>query len=171
MLLAIDVHYADDAVTTGAVGFAAWPDPAPAAEWVHRDLAPPAPYEPGQFYRRELPHALRAIAAARAAHALDAIVVDAHAWLAPGQPGLGAHLFAALAGAIPVIGVAKTAYAGSAAIAVLRGESKSPLWVTAAGADPAVAVDHVRAMHGPHRLPTLLVRADHLARGLVTPDR
>ncbi|HEU4734867.1 MAG TPA: endonuclease V [Kofleriaceae bacterium] len=168
MLLAIDVHYTDEAVTTGAVGFASWADAVPSVEWVHRDSESVAPYEPGQFYRRELPYAIRATIAAREAHPLDAIVVDAHVWLEPGRPGLGAHLFAALGGAVPVVGVAKSAYREGVAIAVLRGESRSPLWVTAEGCDPAIAAQHVRAMHGPHRIPTLLKRADHLARGLAT---
>ncbi len=169
MLLAIDVHYADDAVTTGAVGFASWTDAVPGAEWAHHEPASAAPYEPGQFYRRELPHALRAAVAARATHSLDAIIVDAHVWLEPGRPGLGAHLFAALGRAVPVVGVAKSTYRDGIAIAVLRGESRTPLWVTAEGCDPITAANNVRAMHGPHRLPTLLLRADHLARRLATP--
>lgn len=169
MLLAIDVHYADDAVTTGAVGFASWTDAVPSAEWVHRGPSSAAPYEPGQFYRRELPHAIRAAVAASTTHSLDAIVVDAHVWLEPDRPGLGAHLFAALGNAVPVVGVAKSKYRDGVAIAVLRGESRSPLWVTAEGCDPMIAASHVRAMHGPHRLPTLLQRVDHLARGLATP--
>ena len=32
------------------------------------------------------------------------------------------------------------------------------------------AAELVRGMHGPHRLPTLLKRADQLARGHATPD-
>jgi deoxyribonuclease V len=169
MHLAIDVHYADDAVTTGAVGFASWTDAAPRAEWIYRDPSPPAPYQPGEFFRRELPHAVRAAVVARASHPIDTILVDAHVWLEPGRPGLGAHLFTALGAAVPVIGVAKSAYRGGVAIAVLRGYSRAPLWVSAEGFDSHVAAAHLRTMHGAHRLPTLLVRADHLARGLATP--
>jgi len=32
------------------------------------------------------------------------------------------------------------------------------------------AAELVRGMHGPHRLPTLLKRADQLAHGHATPD-
>jgi deoxyribonuclease V len=32
------------------------------------------------------------------------------------------------------------------------------------------AAEFIRGMHGPHRLPTLLKRADHLARGHAAPD-
>ena len=99
----------------------------------------------------------------------DLVVVDGYAMLGPDRPGLGAHLHDALGGSIPVVGVAKTAFAGAVAIPVLRGSSAVPLWITAIGIDPAQAAGHVTAMHGPHRLPTLLVRADHLARGLAQP--
>lgn len=47
----------------------------------------------------------------------------------------------------------------------MRGTSTSPLFVTAVGIDPQVAADRVRDMHGPFRIPTLVKRADSLARG------
>ncbi len=65
-----------------------------------------APYQPGQFFERELP-ALRAVLTDPAGIAL--IIVDGYADLDPhGRPGLGAHLHADVN--IPVIGVAKTAF-------------------------------------------------------------
>jgi deoxyribonuclease V len=51
---------------------------------------------------------------------------------------------------------------------VVRGGAR-PLHVTALGLDAADAAARVAAMHGPYRLPTLLKRADQLARGLVQP--
>jgi deoxyribonuclease V len=72
--------------------------------------------------------------------------------------------------AIPVIGVAKTAFHGSDfAARVLRGASRNPLFVTARGVPVNDAARWVEAMHGPHRVPTLLARVDRLARGLVAP--
>ena len=53
---------------------------------------------------------------------------------------------------------------------VLRGDSSRPLFVTAAGMNPHGAAELVRGMHGPHRVPTLLKRADQLARGHAVPD-
>jgi len=53
---------------------------------------------------------------------------------------------------------------------VLRGDSSRPLFVTAAGMNADGAAELVRGMHGLHRLPTLLKRADQLARGHATPD-
>lgn len=170
MLLAVDVHYEDQAVVTACVGFASWQYPTTALEWVHRDASEPAPYEPGQFYKRELPHVLRAISEIGRRHPIDAVVIDAHVWLDAGKPGLGGHLHAALGGGIAIVGVAKTAYRDGIALAITRGQSQSPVFVTAAGLDPARAAELVRAMYGPFRLPDLLKRVDQLARGLVAPD-
>ena len=61
---------------------------------------------------------------------------------------------------------AKNPYRGSGfATPVLRGGSKSPLFVTAAGMDVAEAARHVEGMHGKHRIPTLLGWVDRLAAG------
>jgi deoxyribonuclease V len=164
MIVAVDVDYRDDAVVAACVGFNAWPDAIAELELVVRSDAPPAPYEPGRFYTRELPHIQSVLALVHAP--LDAIVVDGYAWLAPDRPGLGVHLHQALGGMAPVIGVAKTAFAGATALEVLRGASGRPLYITAIGTDATTAADNVRAMHGEHRIPTLLTLVDHLARGL-----
>ena len=66
---------------------------------------------------------------------------------------------------MPVVGVAKQAFADGVAKPVLRGASKQPLWVTAVGTDVNSACERVRAMHGEHRIPTLLRRVDALCRG------
>jgi len=162
MILAVDVDYRADAVVAACVGFTAWTDSATALEVVVRSDAPPAPYEPGRFYLRELPHIHGVLSLL--VPPFDAIVVDGYAWLAADRPGLGAHLYESLGGTTPVIGVAKTAFAGATAIEVLRGTSTRPLYVTAVGTDVQTAADGVRAMHGPHRTPTLFGRVDHLAR-------
>jgi len=123
-----------------------------------------APYVPGSFYQRELPCLLAALE--RAALEPECVVVDGYVWLAPERPGLGAKLFEALGSRVPVVGVAKTAFAGAESIAlpVLRGESQKPLLVTAAGMEPDLAAERVRSMHGRHRIPTLLKRVDRLCR-------
>jgi deoxyribonuclease V len=74
-------------------------------------------------------------------------------------------LYQALAGKVAVIGVAKTQFAGAgAAVEVLRGRSTRPLFVTAVGMSAQRAAEHVRSMHGPDRIPTLLKHVDSLAR-------
>ena len=165
VIVCLDVGYRAAEVVTGCVVLAAWPDALPVREDALRSSVPAAAYEPGQFYRRELPYLMAAIA--HLAVPLDAIVVDAHVWLGPGREGLGAHLHAALGGRCAVVGVAKTSFLGVGppiAVPVLRGEAQRPLHVSAAGMDVGQAADHVRAMHGPHRIPTALKRADRLAR-------
>lgn len=164
VIVCVDVDYRQtgrvDAVVTACVGFHAWTDAAPALELVVHTDTPPAAYEPGRFYARELPH-LRGVLAL-VDPPPETIVVDGYVWLAPERPGLGAHLYNALA--IPVIGVAKNPFAGAQPIEVVRGQSARPLFVTATGIDAQLAADHVRSMHGAFRIPTLLTRVDQLAR-------
>jgi deoxyribonuclease V len=178
----LDVDYRPASVVAAAVSFLRWTDAAAAHEVVHTAAEPPAEYEPGQFYRRELPHLLAVLGLLPAPPRL--ILVDGFVWLADqpdgtAGPGLGAHLHAALSaalsaapgapgapgGPIPVVGVAKRPYRlANRAVPVLRGESQLPLWVTAVGLPLDEAVAAVTAMHGEHRIPTLLRRVDRLAR-------
>jgi deoxyribonuclease V len=124
-----------------------------------------APYEPGAFYKRELPCLLEVLGLAPGP--LDAVIVDGYVWLSrDGRPGLGARLFEALGGRTAVVGVAKTSFAGADfAAPVQRGASARPLYVTAAGMDANEAADRVREMAGAHRIPELLKRVDRLCRG------
>lgn len=127
-----------------------------------------APYEPGAFYRRELP-CLRAVL--DGVSGMELLVIDGYVDLDPdGRPGLGAHAHAEFG--VPVIGVAKTAFATAThAVPVMRGVSGSlrPLFVTAAGLPVREAADLVRAMAGQYRLPDALRRVDALARGHSAP--
>jgi deoxyribonuclease V len=122
-----------------------------------------APYQPGEFYRRELPPILAVLADLPD---LALLIVDGYVDLDPhGRMGLGAHAHAELG--IPVIGVAKTPFAtATQAVPVLRGRSHRPLLVTAAGWPADQAAELVRRMPGRYRLPDALRRADALARGL-----
>ncbi len=170
MIAALDVCYRPDdgpptlpAAAAACVLFHRWTDP---TEADHRIvlLDHVAPYEPGAFYRRELPCLLAALGAVGTP--VETVVVDGYVHLsADGRPGLGAHLFEALGRSTPVVGVAKTTFTGSSfAEPVLRGTSAKPLYVTAAGVDLATAVRRVREMAGLHRVPDLLKRADRLCR-------
>lgn len=170
MIVAIDVDYAGSAPTVAAVGFAGWSDQAPALEHVLESRQAPAPYEPGAFFRRELPYLLEVLVHVQAHVAVDVVVVDGHAWLREGELGLGARLHEALQGRCPVVGVAKSAFEGGVGLPVLRGGSRQPLYVSAAGMDADRAAALVGEMHGPHRLPALLARTDQLARRLARPD-
>ena len=127
------------------------------------------PYKPGQFWRLELPPLRAALAGLEQ---MVLLVIDGYADLDPNRrPGLGARASEELG--VPVIGVAKSAFCGAThAIAVRRGISARPLYVTAAGIPRADAADLVRHMTGPYRIPDALRRADTLARrGLPRPPR
>jgi len=163
VIVALDVDYGVVSTTTALVAFRAWSDAASAAELVEHTTAPPAAYEPGRFFQRELPYLLAILDRFTDPDPTDAIVVDGYVDLGPDRAGLGRHLFAARN--LPVVGVAKTHFAGAIAVEVTRGTSARPLYITAVGIEVAVAAAGIAAMHGPYRIPTLLKRADTLARG------
>ena len=119
------------------------------------------PYVPGKFYRRELPCILVLLEQIRKLP--DELIIDGHVMLGD-RPGLGKHLFAAVGGKRPVIGVAKSGFAGYSGAEIFRGKSRRPLYVTCAGADLKEASEKIRMMHGNHRVPTLLKLVDSLAR-------
>jgi deoxyribonuclease V len=163
MIVCVDVDYRAAEVVAACVGFHDWADAAPAIESVTRTAGAPPAYESGAFFRRELPYVVAALAAL--ATPPTVVVVDGYVWLAPGRPGLGAHLHTALGASVDVVGVAKRGFQGAVtAIPVLRGTSRQPLFITATQPDVPAIADAVRTMHGPHRIPTLLKRVDRLCR-------
>jgi deoxyribonuclease V len=161
VIVALDVDYREDRVVTACVGFVAWPDAAASFEKTNLSMFPPAEYEPGSFYKRELPYLLAILEGL----VPDIIVVDGFVTLDHGLKGLGAHLRDALDDKPIVVGVAKRPWRGGVAgVPIERGDSKAALYVTALGIDVDTAAKHVASMHGPHRTPTLLKRVDRLAR-------
>lgn len=163
MKVCVDVDYRTDGAVAACVGFRAWSQDTPSLELRQVSSSPPAEYESGQFYRRELPYLMQLLGAL--AEPPELVIVDGFVWLDGGRPGLGAHLHAALGGGCPVIGVAKRAFHGAAQVVeILRGDSQVPLYVSSVGQPLEAAAEQVRNMHGAYRLPTLLKRADSLAR-------
>ncbi|QEH35970.1 Endonuclease V [Aquisphaera giovannonii] len=168
MIAAVDVDYREAGAVAACVCFRDRADER-AAEEVVLPIARVEPYEPGRFFRRELPCLLAVLGDLDVGP--EVVIVDGYAWLGDGGvPGLGAHLFEALGRRVAVVGVAKTRFRGAlAAEEVHRGAGHSPLYVTAAGMDLQEAARFVREMHGPYRIPTLLKRVDQLCRGLAGP--
>jgi len=160
MLACLDVDYRSTGAFSAAVTFHDWTDATAFEERVVH-VANVQPYEPGQFYRRELPCLLAVL---QTLPSIESVIIDGYVWLeGTSKPGLGAHLHQALNEQVPVIGVAKTSFRGAiGAREVLRGTSKRPLYITSAGMDAGVAAEHVRSMHGDHRIPTLLAQVDHI---------
>lgn len=171
-ILAIDVQYVDDTGYAAAVLFDTWTASTPLHVFTHVEHNV-AEYQPGQFYKRELPPVLALLAASPTPPAV--VVIDGFVNLdAAGRPGLGQHLFDALGGKVPIVGVAKNPFrlhgeegepdeqGGPGAIT--RGSSVRPLYVTSAGMSQTTAEELVIGMHGQHRLPTMLKLVDQEAR-------
>lgn len=165
MLVALDVAYHEAQGYAVAIAFANWASDTISA--VHTATIDQVPaYEPGAFYKRELPCLLAVLAALDLA-AISCVVVDGYVTLgAEGRPGLGQHLHEALGDRVPVVGVAKTRFAGVApqVMPVLRGQSQNPLYVTSVGMPVAEAARMVGSMHGEYRFPTLLKQLDDLTK-------
>ena len=158
-----DAAYSHASAGAACVLFSAWSDGAAQRTLIARQGAPAA-YEPGSFYKRELPLLLAVLKKIERLPAM--IIVDGYVWLdADQRPGLGAILHDTLAKRVPVIGVAKTVFGDASwCEPVLRGVSQRPLFVSAVGIGVDEAAKGVRAMHGPHRIPTLLKLVDRAAR-------
>lgn len=167
MILAVDVQYVSNKGVTAGVLFESWDSSAAINEFASV-VDVNAEYVPGQFYKRELPCILTLLKE----HALspDIILVDGYVFLNDdGKPGLGKHLYDALKGKAVVIGVAKNRYSGlGEEYAVYRGGSSNPVYVTAAGEELEVTKANILSMHGNHRIPALLKKADRLAREIAS---
>ena len=161
MIIAIDVHYKGETAKVVGVLYESW-DAEEASQFIDAYLPVASDYEPGQFYKRELPcllHLLENVELTK----VDYIVIDGYVFLdAQGRKGLGAHLYEALEEQVPVIGVAKTTFhqCEQFSQSVFRGDSTRPLYVTSVGSDAELAAGYIKEMHGPYRVPTLLQQLD-----------
>ena len=163
MFAAVDVFY-DEGQNCARAACVIFSDPLGDAttQEAIAHVRPIAAYQPGEFYRRELP-CIEQVVGPRYA-SLELLFIDGYVYLShEKRPGLGWHVHQRFG--IPIIGVAKTRFADAYKFAelVLRGDSRQPLYVTQIGYQGSAA-DLVQQMHGSHRIPTLLRRVDQLAR-------
>lgn len=168
MIGAFDVDYRDRTAVAAGIVFQNWEDDTPLAEYVVR-VETVAEYMPGRFYLRELPCTLAVLK--KVDYKLRTIVIDGYVHLGREEkPGLGDHLHDALNHKIPIIGVAKTAFAGTQPSSLIfRGNSTKPLYITSKGVALETAKTHLLKMHGNHRIPTLLKWVDRLCRRADVP--
>jgi deoxyribonuclease V len=162
VIACLDVDYRAPGACAAGVLFRDWSDDVAIEErtvWIPKV----EPYASGRFYLRELPCLLAVL---KVLSPVESVIIDGYVWLGgESKPGLGAHLYRALEEKIPVIGVAKSRFrAVDSVCEVTRGKSARPLYVTAVGMPAELAGEHVRSMHGGHRIPTLLARVDQLCR-------
>ena len=157
MIIAFDTYYYENKAKTIGVSFNSWEDEN-FQEIYSEIIEGVAEYEPGSFYKRELP-CISSLLEKINLDEIDTIIVDGYVILDDnGKLGLGGHLFENLDRRIPIIGVAKTGYHSNKlnTKALLRGESKNPLYISALGIELELAYENIKSMHGKYRMPTLL---------------
>lgn len=162
MILAIDVYYIDDKAKSVGIIFEQWDDSISAIKALIIDYQDNInPYQSGQFFQRELPCILSLLSKIDL-DAIATIVIDGYVYLNDGNLGLGAHLYQALNQKIPIVGVAKKIFSGNRdyVMAVSRGKSKHPLYVTAIGTSVELAAENLQLMAGKYRMPDLLSYLD-----------
>ena len=165
MKLAVDVDYRGDRAHVAGVLFTNWNDEMP-VKVIHAIIDKVEPYEAGSFYKREMPCILSLID--KFELELDFLVIDGFVTLGKeGIAGLGYHVWNAVNGRFPVIGMAKNRYKDhDEKTEVYRGESAKPVMVTSIGVSIDEAKDNIKGMHGMYRIPTLLKLADSECRAL-----
>ncbi|RYU96771.1 endonuclease V [Emticicia agri] len=165
MILAVDVFYEQNRAKIVGLVFNQWTD-ATYARKIEKYRHDIAEYEPGAFYKRELPCIMDILADLDLTQ-LKYIIVDGYVFLDDeGKSGLGAHLYEALPIKVPVIGVAKTSFANNKKYVaeVFRGTSQKPLFITAMGEDLIKAAAMVKSMSGDYRFPTMLKELDNFTK-------
>ncbi len=165
MIIAIDVHYKTEAAKIVAVQFENWNGVEPNQIFIDMktDIAE---YEPGAFYKRELPCIIEVMKKVDT-RSLTYIIVDGYVYLNDDdKKGLGYYVFEHFDNKIPVIGVAKTSFYQNTKNVrpILRGDSANPLYITSIGVDVDEAANCVKSMAGEFRMPTLLKLMDTLTK-------
>lgn len=164
-ILAFDTYYFDGKAKTVCLEFLNWNESKNYK--VHTEIIENVEdYIPGEFYRRELPCILSLLDKIDL-KTVQVIIVDGFVYLDDDKKyGLGGHLYEKLKREIPIIGVAKTNFASieNDKKALVRGDSKKPLYVTAIGIDLEDAFEKVESMAGEFRIPTLLKEMDRLTK-------
>ncbi|WP_128330942.1 endonuclease V [Apibacter sp. HY039] len=165
MVLAIDVYYYEDATAKSVGVLFNWEDEHP-RKIIIENVKDVEEYIPGQFYKRELPCIL-AILNKVDTKQLEAIIVDGHIYVDNNKEyGLGGYLWKHLNGEIPVIGVAKKDFFANkeTTFALVRGESKNPLYISSVGMEREKAIELIKNMKGKFRNPTILKELDQITK-------
>ena len=163
MIACFDVHYTDERVCAAAVVFNDWTVQTPIEKFAI-PCNTPNEYVAGEFFKRELGPLQTVIAKIK--HPIQTFVIDAYCHLdSDGLPGLGAQLHRELPDDAVVVGIAKNRFRQTNhAVEIFRGDSLRGLFVTSIGIDYKTAAEHIKSMHGDHRIPTLLKTVDQLSR-------
>ena len=165
MIYAFDTFYYEDFAKTVCIAFENWTSETESFIY-SENTEISSDYESGAFYKRELPCILSLLKKIDLKEG-DLIIVDGYVTLDnSGKIGLGGYLYESLNEKYPIIGIAKNGFASEDSLrkTVFRGESKTPLFLTAIGIDANVIKTDVENMYGAYRIPTLLKKLDQLTR-------
>ncbi|MGK6341216.1 endonuclease V [Chryseobacterium sp. DT-3] len=165
MIYAFDTYYYEDHANTVCIAFEDWASENESDIFAEKTEVSSG-YESGAFYKRELPCILSLLKKISLKEG-DIIIVDGYVTLDNnGKIGLGGYLYEALDRKYAIIGIAKNEFASpdSQRRNILRGESKTPLFLTAKGVDVDEVLPKVEQMHGAYRIPSLLKKLDQLSR-------
>ncbi|MCS3869743.1 exodeoxyribonuclease-5/deoxyribonuclease V [Chryseobacterium ginsenosidimutans] len=165
MIYAFDTYYFDDYANTICIAFEDWISEVE-TEIFSEKIPIASDYESGVFYKRELPCIVSLLNKITLKQG-DIIIVDGYVTLDNDcKIGLGGYLYEVLEGKFPVIGVAKNGFNAPdfQRREIYRGESKTPLFVTAKGVDVDEIKPKIEQMHGDFRIPALLKKLDQLTR-------
>ncbi|WP_379358323.1 MULTISPECIES: endonuclease V [unclassified Paenibacillus] len=161
IIIAVDVYYEEHMAKAVGVIFQHWENAKP-LDIVTSYTENPHDYEPGLFYKRELP-CIQELLKLTDINQIRTIVVDGYVYLDNDKKyGLGHYVYTHFSEQIPVIGVAKTSFHDNEAYVqkVYRGKSSKPLYVTSVGVELETAAEHIQSMHGEYRFPHLLKLLD-----------
>lgn len=165
MIYAFDTYYYEDVANTVCIAFDDWSSENETEVFAEQTVINSS-YESGAFYKRELP-CIVSLLQKIALKPGDLIIVDGYVTLDnEGKIGLGGHLYEALEGKYPIIGIAKNGFKtpDTKRRSVFRGKSKIPLFLTSKGIDVDEVKTKVEQMHGAYRIPALLKKLDQLSR-------
>lgn len=165
MIYAFDTFYYEDFAKTVCIAFENWTSETESFIY-SENTEISSDYESGAFYKRELPCILSLLKKISLKEG-DLIIVDGYVTLDnTGKIGLGGYLYESLNKKYPVIGIAKNGFASEDNLrkTVFRGESKTPLFLTAVGIDTDDIKINLKNMFGAYRIPTLLKKLDQLTR-------
>lgn len=162
MILAVDVQYTNNEAYVAGLMFESWQSEEKSQYYLTKVVGVEE-YQPGFFYKRELPCILKLLKEYHLQPSI--IIIDGYVYLdGVSSPGLGKYLYDSLNAEIEVIGVAKKPFKDiSDKFAVYRGKSSKPLYVTTTG-NLLEVKDAVTNMAGKNRFPMLLKEVDRLCR-------
>lgn len=165
MIYGFDTYYYENFAKTVCIAFEKW-DSETESFIYSENTEITSDYESGAFYKRELPCILSLLKKIDLQKG-DLIIVDGYVTLDnSGKIGLGGYLYQSLDEKYPVIGIAKNGFNSEddQRRTVFRGESRTPLFLTAVGIDVDEIQSNIENMHGTYRIPTLIKKLNQLTR-------